>query len=83
MLRYEDLRLTSTANAPYGAIQWPGESDKEGRTWRAPVTPKVRVALDRIIAERPGIGAAHLFPVADGLDESNFERLGGEVAHQS
>jgi len=61
-LRFEDLRLTSTASAPHGAIRWPGTTDKEGREWMAPIDAKVRAALDRILAERPGIGAAYLFP---------------------
>ena len=61
-LRYEDLRLVNTAGSPHGAIQWPGETDKEGRARHAPITAKVRAALDRIITERPGIGAAYLFP---------------------
>ena len=37
-----------------------GETDKEGKTWLAPVTAKVRTALVRIVIERPGIGAAYL-----------------------
>jgi integrase len=61
-LRFEDLRLTSTPNAPHGAIRWPGSTDKEGREWVAPVDAKVRTALDRVLDERPGIGAAYLFP---------------------
>jgi integrase len=61
-LRYEDLRLAETASRPHGAIQWPGQTDKEGREWSAPVTPTVRAALERILRERPGIGAAYLFP---------------------
>ena len=61
-LRYEDLRLASTPNAPQGAIRWPGETDKEGREWWAPIGPTVRAALERILRERPGLGAAYLFP---------------------
>jgi integrase len=61
-LRYEDLRLAATLKAPHGAIRWPGSTDKEGREWVAPVDATVRAALDRIQAERPGIGAAYIFP---------------------
>lgn len=58
-LRYNDLRLEATT---YGAIQWPGETDKQGRVRMAPLTPEARAALDRALEERPGIGAAPLFP---------------------
>ncbi|HEX6030517.1 MAG TPA: tyrosine-type recombinase/integrase, partial [Tepidiformaceae bacterium] len=61
-LRYDDLRLARTSSAPHGAIRWPGSTDKEGREWMAPIDAKVRAALDRILGERPGIGAAYLFP---------------------
>lgn len=58
-LRYDDLRLDVK---PFGAIRWPQDTDKMGRETVAPVTGKVRAAVDRILAERPGIGAAYLFP---------------------
>jgi hypothetical protein len=61
-LRYMDLRLEGTPAAPYGAIVWPEETDKMSRTREAPVSPAVRAAIDRVIQERPGIGAAWLFP---------------------
>lgn len=61
-LRYDDLRLTPTPGAPYGAIRWPGETDKEGREWSAPISAGVRAALERVLRERPGIGGAYLFP---------------------
>lgn len=61
-LRYEDLQLTPTPSAPHGAIRWPGTTDKEGRAWAAPITPLVRAGLERVLRERPGIGAAYLFP---------------------
>jgi hypothetical protein len=60
--RYEDLRLAATPSAPHGAIRWPGSTDKEGKEWVALIDATVRAALDRIQAERPGIGAAYLFP---------------------
>jgi hypothetical protein len=61
-LRYHDLHLESEAGAPHGAIRWPEDTDKEGREWFCPVDPVVRAAIDRVLRERPGIGAALLFP---------------------
>lgn len=61
-LRYEDLRLAKTKGAPHGAIAWPGETDKMGKAWAAPISEAVRQALDVLLAERPGIGPAYLFP---------------------
>jgi hypothetical protein len=61
-LRYEDLRLAKSAAAPHGAIQWPGETDKEAKAWSAPINAAVRAALDAFLATRPGLGAAYLFP---------------------
>jgi integrase len=42
--------------------RWPAATDKRGRETTAPISPKVRAALDRILRERPGIGARYLFP---------------------
>ena len=61
-LRYQDLVLTTATNAPHGAIRWPAETDKEGFETMAPISPRVRAAIDRILRERPGIGARYLFP---------------------
>jgi integrase len=58
-LRFEDLQLDAK---PYGAIRWPAATDKQGRETTAPISPRVRAALDRILRERPGIGARYLFP---------------------
>jgi hypothetical protein len=58
-LTYADLRLSQ---GPHGAIQWPAETDKEGRAWSAPLHPTAREALDRIMEERPGIGDTPIFP---------------------
>jgi integrase len=63
-LRYENLQLAKTKGAPYGAIQWPDSTDKMGKGWAAPIDATVRAALDRVLRERPGIGAAYLFPSA-------------------
>jgi integrase len=58
-LRYEDLRLNTSQ---HGAIRWPADTDKTGRKTTVPISPQVRAAIDRVLAERPGIGAAPLFP---------------------
>jgi len=58
-LRYEDLRPDVK---PHGAIRWPAATDKQGRETIAPISPQVRAALDRVLKERPGIGAAYMFP---------------------
>jgi integrase len=59
-LRYRDLRLND--GTPHGSIRWPADTDKEGTERTVPISPTVRRALDRITAERPGIGGAPLFP---------------------
>jgi integrase len=63
-LRFDDLCLERTREAPHGAIRWPAETDKMKRETAAPISPEVRVALDRILAERPAIGQVPLFPSA-------------------
>jgi hypothetical protein len=68
-LRYDALRLERTKTAPHGAIRWPEDTDKEEREWCAPISPSVRAAIDRILRERPGIGAAPLFPSPDNPAE--------------
>ena len=62
-LRYEDLHLEEQkGRAPHGAIRWPADTDKMGYESTVPIDPTVRSALDRVLRERPGIGAAPLFP---------------------
>ncbi|HUP25675.1 MAG TPA: tyrosine-type recombinase/integrase [Thermoanaerobaculia bacterium] len=58
-LTYEDLRLHAR---PHGAIRWPASTDKMKRESVVPISPQVRSALERILRERPGIGAAPLLP---------------------
>jgi integrase len=58
-LRYEDLRLSE---GPYGSIRWPADTDKGGRETTVPIGPDVRKAVNRVLAERPGLGSAPLFP---------------------
>ena len=62
-LRYHDLTLKGTSSAPHGVISWPADTDKQGRSWNAvPMSAEARAAIDRVWRERPGIGAAPLFP---------------------
>jgi hypothetical protein len=69
-LRGADLRLTRTPAAPHGAIAWPGETDKEGKAWAAPINATVRAAVDR----RRAIGKAYLFPAqADATQPVRYE----------
>jgi hypothetical protein len=65
-LRYEDIQLTPTPIAPHGTIRWPRSTDEDGRAWAAPITPPVRAVLERVLRERPNIGAAYLFPSPAG-----------------
>ncbi|MGI9038091.1 MAG: tyrosine-type recombinase/integrase [Gemmatimonadota bacterium] len=58
-LRYEDLRLD---RKPHAAIRWPADTDKMNRESLVPVSPEVLAALESILRERPGIGAAPIFP---------------------
>ncbi|MCZ6714752.1 MAG: tyrosine-type recombinase/integrase [Deltaproteobacteria bacterium] len=58
-LMYQDPRLDQDA---HGAIVWPTQTDKMGRETVVPIAPAVRGALERILRERSGIGAAPLFP---------------------
>lgn len=58
-LRYSDLRLS---DGPHGAIAWPGETDKMGKAWYAPLNAEARAAIDRALSDRPGVGQAYLFP---------------------
>jgi hypothetical protein len=60
-LHYDDLRLND--GTPYGSIRWRADADKCGRETTVPIGPAVRDALDRLLADRPGLGAAPLFPL--------------------
>ncbi|MBA2565395.1 MAG: hypothetical protein H0V09_08235 [Gemmatimonadetes bacterium] len=54
-----DLRLSE---GPYGSIRWPAATDKLGREATVFLSPVARAAIDRVLAERPGIGPVPLFP---------------------
>ena len=64
-LRIEDLDLTETEAAPWGAIVWPEDTDKMEKRWRCPVSPRVREALEGAIRKRQRrdqVGGGYLFP---------------------
>jgi hypothetical protein len=61
-LRYSDWMPEAGS---YGALVWRADSDKLGQTWTAPVTPRLRDEIQRLIRERPGIGDAYMFPAPD------------------
>jgi integrase len=72
-LRYHDLRLDVE---PHGAIRWPADTDKERKEWLVPISPSVRATLDRVLLDRPGIGAAFLFPSpTDRTQPVTYERV--------
>ncbi len=77
-LRYQDFRLEPSKDAPYGSIRWPEDTDKEGREWLCPIDPTVRTATDRIMQERPGIGAALVFPSPTDPTQSVTKDLASE-----
>ncbi len=59
----QDLRLEAGAeHGPFGAIRWPAETDKQGRETVVPISPAVRDAVKRALAER-AITAGYLFPM--------------------
>ena len=59
VLQYQELRPNE---GPYGSLRWSADSDKMGRETVAPVGPAVRAAVQRILRDRPGVGAAPIFP---------------------
>jgi integrase len=65
-LRYSDLRLAVTPDAPFGAIVWPAETDKMGKEWTAPIDKRAREALDRIGADRE-VGLRAKWPASPWL----------------
>lgn len=71
-LRYEDLRLDQ---GPHGSIRWPADTDKIGRESTVPVSAEVRAVLDSILEDRPGIGAAPLFPAPQDPSEPVSKEL--------
>ena len=66
-LRFEDLRLDQ---GEYGSILWPADTDKTGKEWLVPLAKDARKAIDRVLQERPGIGAAFIFPAVTDASKS-------------
>lgn len=58
-LRYADLKLNE---GPNGSILWPAATDKLKKQWLVPMSVEVRAVIDGILRQRPGIGAAFVFP---------------------
>ncbi|MDT8342682.1 MAG: tyrosine-type recombinase/integrase [Longimicrobiales bacterium] len=61
-LRWSDIQWERSETRPHGAIAWPGQTDKQGREWTAPITAAVRHALEEHRQRHPGVGDALLFP---------------------
>jgi len=65
-LKYADLRLDVTPDAPHGAIHWPADTDKMGQDWDAPLSAPVRSALDRVLVDRE-VGVRAKWPTSPYL----------------
>lgn len=61
-LRYNDW-LPDTGT--HGALRWRADSDKLGKDWVAPVTPRLRSEIQHFIRAHPGIGEAYMFPAPE------------------
>lgn len=72
-LQRSNLLLAKGKNWPHGRIHWPGETDKEGKEWIAPISAEVRAALDAFLAERPSVGAVYLFSES-GVRPVSYEK---------
>jgi integrase len=72
-LRWQDVLWE---RGPHGSIRWQAATDKQNKEWTAPLSPRARATLDRIRAERPGLGAAYLFPSPiDAARPTGYERV--------
>ena len=76
-LKFADLRPSL---GPHGSIRWPADTDKMGLESVVPVTREVREVLDRIQRERPGMGAAPLFPRPQESGRADPLRVGVQLA---
>jgi len=61
-LRWEDVDFETSESAPYGSITWRAEFDKTDHEHTVPMNEPARDALLAAREERPGIGAAWVFP---------------------
>jgi integrase len=59
-LTYGDVKMNE--GGAHGSIAWPGETDKEGKQWNCAMQPGLKDMFETIMRERPGIGAAPIFP---------------------
>lgn len=86
-LRWNDVDLNRSV------IRWRAESDKVRREWVVPINASARLAIERILAERPGIGETFLFPAINDPSKPlaievaspwllEAERLAGVEKHQ-
>lgn len=53
----------------FGWLRWRADEDKLGVEWWAPVTEEVRDEIERLRRERPGLGAALMFPAPNHPDQ--------------
>ncbi len=61
---------------PHGSLRWRADADKMGQEWVTPISPKARATLERLRADRPGIGSAYLFPnPTKPAEPVSYERL--------
>ena len=71
-LRYSDLRLD---DGDHGAIEWPEDTDKTGKPHNVPLSEPSRAAIGRVLAARPKVGAAYLFPSPTNPEEPISRQL--------
>ncbi len=68
------MNLDQTEDYPFGCIAWPHETDKKGKQWNCEMVPELHAMLERIRRERPGIGAAPIFPAPrDPTKSASYE----------
>jgi integrase len=64
-LRWSDINLTSTDEAPFGMIRWRGENDKIENEHVVPMNRLAHESLAGVSRDCPGIGETWVFP-SDG-----------------
>jgi integrase len=63
-----DVGINGSTTVTLAAGSYTVDTDKQGRETVVPIGPEVREALDRTLRERPGLGAAYLFPAPGSSD---------------
>ena len=76
-LRWEDILFDPTEQCPFGRIRWRAEFDKVGNEHETPMNSLARQVLLRRREERPGIGAAWIFPAPKDASERLDRHLVG------